>query len=98
MLYLKHIKNPYDLTNYLRAKSINVGDWLRACYYFVYRELGLTNRWRYDEFVAKPAIYYSWEKMKLAHVMGRDRSKLYETIDEMEIKREDIWQFLIWFL
>ena len=60
MMYLKHVKNPYNLQNYLRAKGINMGDWLRAGYYFVYRELGLTNRWRYDEFVSKPGVYYSW--------------------------------------
>lgn len=37
MLYMKNIKNPYDLRNYLRAKDINIGDWLRAVYFWVYR-------------------------------------------------------------
>lgn len=59
-MYLKHMKNPYDLQNHLRYKSINMGDWLRALYYFIYRELGITNRWRYDEYVSKPAVYYNW--------------------------------------
>lgn len=48
MMYLKNLKNPYDLKNYLRYKPITIGDWLRAFYYGVYREIGLTNRWRYD--------------------------------------------------
>lgn len=83
MLYLKNIKNPYNLQNYLRAKSINIGDWLRTGYYLIYRELGLTNRWRYDEFVSKPSVYYSWEKVKLAHLLGKDRKKLYEYLDQV---------------
>jgi len=37
MMYLKNIKNPYDLHNYLRGKSVNLGDWLRTFYYLVYR-------------------------------------------------------------
>lgn len=77
MMYLKNIDNPYDLRNYLLAKPVNLGDWLRMAYYAVYRELGLTNRWRYDEFVAKPDVYYRWEKLKLAHLLGRDRDKLH---------------------
>lgn len=81
MLYLKNIKNPYDLQNYLRSKSINVGDWLRAAYYFIYRELGLTNRWRYDEYVSKPSVYYNWEKIKLAFLLSKDRSQLYACLD-----------------
>jgi hypothetical protein len=48
IMYLRNIKNPYDLQNHLRGKSVNVGDWMRTAYYMVYRELGLTNRWRYD--------------------------------------------------
>ena len=60
LMYLKNINNPYDLFNYLRAKPINMGDWVRAFYYAVYRELGLTNRWRYDEYVSKPSVYYNW--------------------------------------
>lgn len=48
IMYLKNIKNPYNLHNHLRGKSINLGDWMRTLYYIIYRELGLTNRWRYD--------------------------------------------------
>jgi hypothetical protein len=60
MMYLKNLKNPYDLKNYLRYKPITIGDWLRAFYYGVYREIGLTNRWRYDEFVSKPDFIYQF--------------------------------------
>mgnify|MGYP000945693638 CR=1 FL=1 len=77
MMYLKHINNPYDLGNYLRYKSINMGDWMRAFYYMIYRELGITNRWRYDEYVSKPPVYYSWEKIKLAFLLTKDRKQLY---------------------
>ena len=98
MLYLKHIRNPYNLQNFLRSKSINIGDWLRAGYFFVYRELGLTNRWRYDEFVAKPGVYYNWEKIKLAHLLARDRESLYKTLDKIEPSGEDILTFFFWFL
>jgi len=59
-MYLKNINNPYEVKNYLRAKPINMGDWLRAFYFTIYRELGLSNRWRYDEFVRKPDVYYRW--------------------------------------
>lgn len=81
LMYLKNMSNPYDLQNYLRAKPINMGDWVRAFYYAVYRELGLSNRWRYDEFVSKPDIYYRWEKLKLAYLLSRDREQLYRAID-----------------
>lgn len=97
VMYLKHLKNPYDLQNYLRGKSVNVGDWLRALYYMVYRELGLTNRWRYDEFVSKPQVYYSWEKIKLAFLLSRDRQKLYSILDRVELRKEDIVKFFVWF-
>lgn len=96
-MYLKNIKNPYDLQNYLRGKSINLGDWLRTLYYLIYRELGLTNRWRYDEFVSKPAVYYSWEKIKLAFLLDKDRAKLYDHLDRMEWTSDDVLKFFIWF-
>lgn len=97
-MYLKNIRNPYNLHNYLRGKSINMGDWLRAAYYMIYRELGLTNRWRYDEFVSKPQVYYSWEKMKLAFLISKDREKLYACLDRIELKQEDLLKFFVWFI
>lgn len=36
-MYIKNINNPYDLNNHLHHRSVNMGDWLRAIYYFVYR-------------------------------------------------------------
>lgn len=75
-----------------------MGDWLRAGYYMIYRELGLTNRWRYDEFVSKPQLYYSWEKMRLAFLISKDREKLYACLDRMELKKEDLLKFVVWFL
>jgi hypothetical protein len=84
-MYLRNIKNPYDLQNYLRGKSVNMGDWLRAVYYMVYRELGLTNRWRYDEYVSKPQVYYNWEKIKLAYLVSKDRAKLYNCLDSLHL-------------
>ena len=98
MMYLKHIKNPYDMQNYLRSKSINMGDWFRAAWYMVYRELGLTNRWRYDEFVAKPAGYYGWEKMKIAFLLSRDREAMYKALDEWEGGWKEIGEMLCWLL
>lgn len=98
MLYLKNIKNPYNLQNYLRRKNINIGDWLRACYYFVYRELGLTNRWRYDEYVFKPTIYYNWEKIKYAHLLAKDRKQLYLYLDQIELSPKDLFSFFVWFM
>lgn len=80
-MYLKNLENPYNLHNYLRLKPITVGDWLRAAYYWVYRELGLSNRWRYDEYVRKPDIYYRVEKMRLAFRLDRDRERLYAMLD-----------------
>jgi len=85
------------MSNYLRAKSINLGDWLRAFYFFIYRELGLTNRWRYDEFVSKPEIYYRWEKLRYCFFLTRNREKLYEILDQTDIKFEDVLKFLVWF-
>lgn len=96
-MYLKNINNPYNLQNYLRGKSINMGDWMRSFYYMIYRELGLTNRWRYDEFVSKPNVYYNWEKMKLAYLLSKDRSKLYNYLDRLELSIEDIVKYFIWF-
>lgn len=58
----------------------------------------MTNRWRYDEFVSKPAIYYSYEKIKLAHLMAKDRTELYKTLDNIELDGENILSFLFWFL
>lgn len=98
MLYLKRIKDPYDLQNYLRVKSVNMGDWFRAAYYMIYRELGLTNRWRYDEFVAKPSIYYNWEKLKYAHLMAKDRKLLYQYLDQLTLTEADLLKFFCWIL
>ena len=77
-----------------------MGDWLRSVYYGVYRELGLSNRWRYDEYVTKPDIYYRFEKLKIAFRLGRDREELYNTLDKFikEITWEDITQYFIWFI
>lgn len=77
-----------------------MGDWIRSAYYWIYRELGLSNRWRYDEFVRKPSIYYRWEKIKLAFLIHRDREKLFEFMDETipSLTKEDILSFLVWFL
>jgi hypothetical protein len=36
-MYIKNINNPYDLNNHLHHKSINIGDWIRAIYYCIYR-------------------------------------------------------------
>jgi hypothetical protein len=36
------------LNNYLHHKPLNISNSLRAIYYFIYRELGLTNDWHYD--------------------------------------------------
>jgi hypothetical protein len=73
-MYIKNIDNPYDLDNHLHHKSVNGGDWLRTLYYIIYRELGLTNRYRYDEYVSKPDIYYDWEKAKLKCRVTKDRN------------------------
>ena len=57
-MYTRKIDNPYDLDNHLQHKSVNVGDWIRAGYYAIYKELGLSNRFRHDEYVFKPKCYY----------------------------------------
>ena len=100
LLYLKNVNNPYDLQNYLRFKPVNIGDWVRTLYYSVYRELGLSNRWRYDEYVYKPDIYYRWEKLKLAYRLSGDRSELYTALDSLlrETESQDVVSFLFWFL
>lgn len=100
ILYLKNLNNPYDLQNYLRAKPVVMGDWMRAVYYFVYRELGFSNRWRYDEYVRKSDVFYRWEKIKLAFFLSRDREKLYQTIDQLtkQWTWEHVKKFYVWFL
>ena len=80
-MYLKNIDNPYDMYNYLRLKPVTLGDWFRAGYYFIYRELGLSNRWRYDEYVRKPDIFYRLEKIRFAFRLNRNRGMLYQTVD-----------------
>lgn len=99
-LYIKNINNPYDLDNHLQHKSVNIGDWVRAAYYFVYRELGLTNRWRYDEYVAKPDSYYEWEQSKLAYRISKDRkSTLYAYLENNEWSVYSfVRTFLLWFI
>lgn len=82
-MYLKNLNNPYNLQNYLRFRPVTMGDWLRAGYYIIYRELGLTNRWRYDEYVRKPDIYYRIEKIRHAFRLSRDRESLYKVIDKL---------------
>lgn len=76
-----------------------MGDWFRALYYAVYRELGLTNRWRYDEYVSKPDIFYRMEKLRLAFRLSRNREEVYNTMDRLmkEVTWEDIMRYFIWF-
>lgn len=99
-LYIKNINDPYDLDNHLQHKSVSMGDWLRVAYYFIYRELGLTNRWRYDEYVAKPDGYYEWETHKMAYRISKDRrATLYKYLEERDWNCYALLRtFLVWFI
>ena len=50
----------------MHHKSITISDWVRAFYYAIYTEFGLTNKYRYDHFVSKSDAFYEFEKAKLA--------------------------------
>lgn len=72
MAYELNRNNRYDLDNYLHYKPINPMDFVRALYYMAYIKLGLTNKYRYDHFIAKPDWLYDLEKIKIA-LNGMDR-------------------------
>lgn len=62
MLVAYHLAldDKYDLDNYLQHKRVTPHDLFRGIYTRTWLFLGLSNRYRYEHFIYKPDVVYSF--------------------------------------
>jgi hypothetical protein len=87
-----------------------LGDLVRGVYYLVYKQLGLTNTFRYDHFLSKPDLVYNFEKARLGvsyeclNRLGRDHREtaLFKRLDQHfgQFNWRELaallWEFVFW--